>query len=747
YGDFNEIKNNLNNCIDVMSGLLQETDLLIKATKEGRLDTRGKADKFAGGWGELVSGVNDLINAFVGPINVTAEYVDRISKGDIPPKITDTYYGDFNEIKNNLNNCIDVMRGLLDETGTLIKATQDGKLDTRGKADKFVGGWGELVSGVNDLIDAFVAPINVTAEYVDRISKGEIPQKITDIYKGDFNEIKNNLNNCIDGLGGLVECNHILHRMSMNDHTTGVEGQYQGLYGEMAHATNEIRDRLVGVTRQINEIAVGDTTELEALKKVGKRCEEDKLLPAVIECMDVIELLIKDTMALAAASVDGKLSTRADVSKHHGEYRKIVQGINDTLDAVIDPVQEAAAVMNEMAKGNLQIRVTGNYKGDHAQIKDALNDTIDSVKGYINEVSNVLNEMANGNLDVSIQSEFRGDFIAMKDSINMIINAFNEVMEEINTAANQVASGSNQVSDSSQSLSQASTEQAASIEEITASITEVAAQTKQNAVNANQANELALSAKENAVQGDEEMQEMLKAMSEINESSANISKIIKVIDEIAFQTNILALNAAVEAARAGQHGKGFAVVAEEVRNLAARSANAAKETTVMIEGSIQKVEQGTKIANGTAEALNKIVGGVAKAADLVGNIAIASNEQATAIAQIDQGLAQVSDVTQMNTATAEQSASASQQLASQAELLKERVARFKLRKHGAAIGGMAGVSPEILKAIRDAVARNNGPAGHHEEAKAEAAAASAAPSNGAAPKIKISLDDMEFGKY
>ncbi len=172
---------------------------------------------------------------------------------------------------------------------------------------------------------------------------------------------------------------------------------------------------------------------------------------------------------------------------------------------------------------------------------------------------------------------------------------------------------------------------------MTAAITEIAAQTRQNAANANQANELALNARDNAAQGNEQMQEMLDAMEGINESSANISKIIKVIDEIAFQTNILALNAAVEAARAGQHGKGFAVVAEEVRNLAARSASAAKETTDLIEGSIRKVQSGTKIANDTAQALNKIVEGVSQAAVLVGDIAVASNEQATGIAQVDQG--------------------------------------------------------------------------------------------------------------
>jgi methyl-accepting chemotaxis protein len=289
-------------------------------------------------------------------------------------------------------------------------------------------------------------------------------------------------------------------------------------------------------------------------------------------------------------------------------------------------------------------------------------------------------------------------------------------------------------------LSQGSTEQASSIEEITASMTQVSAQTKQNAANANQANQLALAAKENAVEGNGQMQGMVKAMAEINDSSSNISKIIKVIDEIAFQTNILALNAAVEAARAGQHGKGFAVVAEEVRNLAARSANAAKETTEMIENSIRKVEAGTEIANNTASALNKIVDGVAKAAELVGDIASASNEQATGIAQINQAISQVAQVVQTNSATAEESAAASEELSSQAELLKNAVNRFRLSKVKLNSGFDGGLNSDMIRMIENIVEKKKLHS-HSDKVKGDTAIKEIS------PKATISLEDNNFGKY
>jgi len=344
--------------------------------------------------------------------------------------------------------------------------------------------------------------------------------------------------------------------------------------------------------------------------------------------------------------------------------------------------------------------------------------------------------LAKGDFTRELTEEYTG----RKDEVGALSLAFfdmrenlNGIMSNIKQASEQVASGSKQVSDSSSALSQGATEQASSIEELTASIEEIAAQTKQNAVNAKEANSLAESTKENADKGNASMQEMLRAMGDIEDSSANIAKIIKTIDDIAFQTNILALNAAVEAARAGQYGKGFAVVAEEVRSLAAKSASASKETTVMIENSIKKVGAGTKIAKETSEALDAIVQQVDKVSNLVNEIAVASNEQASGIAQINQGVMQVSSVVQANSATSEETAASSEELSGQAELLKEQVRMFKLANDSSNVPSYKGIDHSNSNAVKVSQPASKGQGidkeGHIVGAK------------------KISLSDNDFGKY
>lgn len=392
--------------------------------------------------------------------------------------------------------------------------------------------------------------------------------------------------------------------------------------------------------------------------------------------------------------------------------------------SITRPIGKLSMAAEAMALGDVNVSVDTTSQDEIGKLMQAFSRMI----GSIRDQARVVEQVANGDLTVQVKVRSEQDLMGIK--LQEMVERNNEILASINTAADQVASGSKQVSDSSIALSQGATEQASSVEQLTASLEEISTQTKLNAQNANEANRLAADSKQSALQGNEQMKDMLGAMREINEASSSISKIIKVIDEIAFQTNILALNAAVEAARAGQHGKGFAVVAEEVRNLAARSANAAKETTDMIEGSINKVQEGTRIADQTAEALKSIVGDIERVAGLVGDIAMASTEQAAAITQINQGISQVSQVIQTNSATSEESAAASEELSSQAGLLKQQVARFKLkRSHYADYAGREEMNPEVLRVLEQM----------NEPRKSEFGSGAGAP--------KILLSDSEFGKY
>jgi len=534
---------------NTLKDLVTEANTLSKAAVDGKLDTRGDVQKFQGGYREIVQGVNDTLDAVIGPLNVAAEYIDRISKGDVPTKITDTYKGDFNEIKNNLNQCIDAVNLLVADANVLSKAAVEGKLDTRADASKHSGDFRKIVEGVNETLDSVIGPLNVAAEYVDRISKGDIPTKITDTYKGDFNEIKNNLNQCIDA----------------------------------------------------------------------------------------VNLLVADANVLSKAAVEGKLDTRADASKHHGDFQKIVEGVNDTLDAVIKPINEAGSVLAQGAEGDMTVRIKGDYNGQLAELKSSINALMDSLENALSQV----------NISVS----------------------------QISSASGQIASGS-------QSLAEASSEQASSLEEISSSLEELSSMAKQNADNSSQAKNLSQEASGSAKTGNRAMEQMTQAIDKIKTSSDETAKIIKTIDEIAFQTNLLALNAAVEAARAGEAGKGFAVVAEEVRNLAQRSASAAKNTSDLIQQATENSNNGVKISEEVVKTFGEITQSINKVNDLIAEISAASTEQSQGISQINTAVADMDKLTQSSAANSEESASAAQELSAQVSELRGMVSKFRLNGNG-----------------------------------------------------------------
>lgn len=348
--------------------------------------------------------------------------------------------------------------------------------------------------------------------------------------------------------------------------------------------------------------------------------------------------------------------------------------------SIASPIKSAADRLKLMSEGDLASPVpTATRKDETGLLLGSLQVMKDELQGVIRDMGDHLSAIADGNLTKAVDRDYPGDLRPMSDAMKVILTSLNSTLTMIDRSADQVAAGSEQVSSGAQALSQGATEQASSVEELAATITEISQQVDNNAKNAALANDTASKVGDEMHQSNLQMDEMTKAMGEISGRAGQIGKIIKTIEDIAFQTNILALNAAVEAARAGAAGKGFAVVADEVRNLAIKSSDASKTTAELIEGAIRAVENGTHIADETAKSLVMAVEGAKEVTSIVGEISKASREQAESIGQVTQGIDQISAVVQTNSATAEESAASSEELSSQAQTLKSLVGKFTLR--------------------------------------------------------------------
>lgn len=482
-------------------------------------------------------------------------------------------------------------------------------------------------------------------------------------------------------------------------------------------ASEEIAQGVMNLQRSY--IAVNDTTNLDQLSIIQKELSDASVVreniqldimmfdkqEAIISYTEDYQPMVDRIESFMATLSEQDKNDAAGFVKQAGvlktntrNYMLLLLALGLGLAAVVSvviimgidkPIQAIMAITEKMSKGDLSFEETYFSRNEFGQLSRSVMKTAQILQSYIDNIAQVLSKMAKGDMSVTVDMDYIGEFAQIKLSLNEITDSLNDFFLQINQSSQQVLSGAEQMYSASQALSQGTTEQASSIEELSAAIENISYQVTKNAGNALSSEDIAVSTARKVEHANDQMKEMVLAMDRINETSIKISKIIKTIDDIAFQTNILALNAAVEAARAGEAGKGFAVVADEVRNLASKSAEAAKNTAVLIENSILAVNKGSKIATETSTSLTAIVLDAKHSADLIGEISEASTQQAQAISQTMQGVGQISSVVQTYSATAEESAASSEELSKQADMLNQLVSKFVLRE------GQSGCSMEL----------------------------------------------------
>ncbi|HEY3927799.1 MAG TPA: CHASE3 domain-containing protein [Candidatus Koribacter sp.] len=636
----------LNRLVETLNGVMLEMKTMSDAHDAGDIDAAIDASKFQGSFHEVATGINKMVGGHIQVKKKAMACIAEFGRGNFEAPL-EKFPGKKAFINDTIEQVRANLKHLIADTDTLSEAAVHGRLGTRADASRHQGDFRKIVEGINNTLESVIGPLNFSAGYVERISHGDIPEKITQNFEGDFNLIKNNLNACIAGLQGLVEANQVMQRMAVNDLSTPVKGNYEGVFAEVKTATNLAQDRVKHVVTITEAIAAGEFEQfLKDIRAIGSRSEQDKLMPAMIKMMESIKALVADADQLSSAAIQGRFDVRADESNHAGEYRRVIERVNAMLDSVITPITDVGAILDSMADGDLSQQIAKSYNGEFEKLKQSVNTVAVNLGSMVRQISD------NGDT-----------LVAAAQQLNNVSQQMTASADETASQANVVSAASEQVSRNVQTVASGADEMGASIKEIaknTAEATRVANAAVQTAESTN------------------------KTISKLGQSSAEIGQVIKVITSIAQQTNLLALNATIEAARAGEAGKGFAVVANEVKELA-------KETAKATEDISRKIEAIQTDTTGAVQAIGEIGTVITQISDIQTTIASAVEEQSVTSNEISRNLAEAAkgniDITRNVTGVAEaartttagaadtqQSAKSLEQMAVE---VKKLVSRFK----------------------------------------------------------------------
>ena len=727
-GAFLELKNYSNNTVTQIKSVMGEVADVVEAANNGdftkHVDLSGKTGFFQ----DISNSLNSLVDTTDRGLTDVKRILGALEKGDLSQSIDVTYRGAFLELKDSSNNTVRQISEVMQEIAQLINAANRGdfsrSIDLAGKDGFFK----EISASLNDLMKTTDSGLEDVLRILGALAEGDLSQSIDKEYQGSFDKLKQYSNHTVTQIDevmgqigtlideandgnfkthidlkgktgffktlsanlndlmrttddGLADVLRILEALAKGDLSQSIDANYQGAFDELKQYSNntvrQIRDVMTEIASVVDAGNRGDfSTEIDLLGKTGFF---NTLSSSLNSLMATTDRGLADVLRILGSLAEGDLSQSID-AEYQGTFDRLKTYSNNTVQKINSVMAEISALVDAANQGDFTTTIDLNAKtGFFKELSHSLNELVGTTDSGLNDVLRVLGAMADGDLSERIVNDYSGSFDRLKTDTNTTADKLTEIISKVKIASESINSSTEEISRGNIDLSQRTEEQASALEETASSMEEMTSAVKQSEENASRANEMSADAQTKASEGGLVVSKAVAAMEAINESSKKIADIISVIDEIAFQTNLLALNAAVEAARAGEQGRGFAVVAGEVRNLAQRSAGAAKEIKDLIRDSVQKVEDGTNLVNDSGKTLNEIVEAVKAVSSSIREISNAAKEQTAGIEQVSVAITEMDSMTQQNAALAEQASAAGENMAEEAKSMTATISFFSTR--------------------------------------------------------------------